>query len=82
MELIAGKLNNSWLESLLRRAGQDCNWVKAAIAYASGSHKLIAFCFTNNIPPTALATHSGGCSPRKNSQRIAGDKAARWLITG
>ena len=52
MELIAGKLNDSWLESLLKRAGQDCDWVKAAIAYANGSPKLIAFCFENNIPLT------------------------------
>lgn len=52
MELIAGKLNDSWLESLLRRSAQDCDWVKAAIAYASGSPKLIAFCFENNLPLT------------------------------
>ncbi|WP_404357013.1 phospholipase D-like domain-containing protein [Methylotuvimicrobium sp. KM1] len=48
MQLIAGRLNNQWLETILNGAvGTD--WVKAAIAYASGDPKLIKFCFDHNI---------------------------------
>jgi len=49
MELIAGKLNNKWLVTYLESSIDQADWVKAAIAYASGEPKLISFCFENNI---------------------------------
>lgn len=50
MELITGKLTNSWLESHLAKAELKCEGVRAAVAYADASPKLIDSCFKNNIP--------------------------------
>ncbi|MDD2658204.1 MAG: phospholipase D-like domain-containing protein [Methylococcales bacterium] len=49
MQLIAGKLNNQWLENILQGSIEKADWVKAAIAYASGDPKLINICFKHNI---------------------------------
>lgn len=49
MKLIAGGLNGNYLKELLMSAPTDVEWVKAAIAYASGTPELIEFCVNRNI---------------------------------
>src|SRR4051794_2974720 len=52
MELIAGKLNNNWLEGLLDRSKGRSDSTRAAIAYANGDPKLLTFCEENKIKLT------------------------------
>ena len=52
MELIAGKLNNRWLEGLLRRSKEATESVRAAIAYANGDPELFEYCFENKVKLT------------------------------
>ena len=50
MKIIAGGLNGNYLRDLLLGGSQSTEWVKAAVAYASGTPELIAFCQENSIP--------------------------------
>ena len=49
MHLVAGGLNGRYLRELLMNAPNDVEWVKAAIAYASGSPELIEFCVERKL---------------------------------
>lgn len=49
MKLIAGGLNGNYLRDLLTQAPDSVEWVKAAIAYASGTPDLIEFCVKRKL---------------------------------
>ena len=49
MKLIAGGLNGNYLRDLLTQAPDNVEWVKAAIAYASGTPELIEFCVNRKL---------------------------------
>jgi hypothetical protein len=50
MILIANKINGHYLDDILLSAPAEMECVKAAIAYASGSPRLIDFCVDRKIP--------------------------------
>lgn len=52
MELVTGKLNNVWLESIHEKSKRDCIGIKAAIAYVNDDPKLLKHCFETNLPLT------------------------------
>jgi hypothetical protein len=49
MKLIASELNGAYLQNLLEQAPAEIEWVKAAVAYAHGSPKLIDFCVDRKL---------------------------------
>lgn len=49
MKLIAGGLNGHYLKELLMNAPDDVEWVRAAIAYASGTPELVDFCVERKL---------------------------------
>lgn len=50
MELLANGLNGNFLRNILLNAPKTLEWVKVAVAYATGSPELISFCIKNSIP--------------------------------
>lgn len=52
MKLIAGKINSNWLLSILHESDGQCEAVRAAVAYANSTPKLIELCFEKNIKLT------------------------------
>jgi hypothetical protein len=52
VKIIAGKINDEWLEDLLGESRYSVDEVKAAVAYAHGLPKLFDFCFKNKIKLT------------------------------
>ncbi|QDK37193.1 phospholipase D family protein [Bdellovibrio sp. NC01] len=50
MKLIANGLNGSYLREILDSSRGQVEWIKAAVAYASGTPELLEFCRINSIP--------------------------------
>ena len=50
MKIIANAINGNYLQNILANAPDDIDWVKAAVAYATGSPELIEFCVKKKIP--------------------------------
>lgn len=50
MELVANGLNGNFLKNILVNAPKTLEWVKVAVAYATGSPEVILFCVKNSIP--------------------------------
>jgi hypothetical protein len=49
MKLIASDLNGNYLQDILEQAPKEVEWVKAAVAYAHGTPKLIDFCIDRKL---------------------------------
>lgn len=52
MHLVSNGIDGNYLRNLLLNAPSELDWVKAAVAYASGTPELLEFCVDKDVPLT------------------------------